>query len=279
MSVGSSMFVRVRGRFRNEMPIKNSILLRQHPCYTARFGGLEMPAVPSSRACEACRTARKKCDLGVPYCTRCNRLRIVCIGSGQRRFQFKGPQFFRRRSSSRGRCLPRLQQSPTTRTYLLMASLQKTFSPETEHRFNLLHYAPYLKYMPQRLGTSEALDSAAQALVLSHRDLCSGQRPSVHAIEAYGIAVHKLRNALGEPVEASTSQSLGAAALLVVCRDLNGFKLRDWETHTLGVAAIAHARKHIRHQDDFERELLGCLHGYLVSRRELSTEDSITDFE
>lgn len=50
----------------------------------------KMPAIPSGRAWDACQIARKKCDSAVPICSRCTRLSIVCVGSGQRRFAFKG---------------------------------------------------------------------------------------------------------------------------------------------------------------------------------------------
>ena len=224
-----------------------------------------MPGVPSGKACNACRTARKKCDSSVPFCARCVRLNIVCVGSGLRRFQFKGPKCDRKSPFQAGH-LFKSRQLPSGPAQLLVTSLLKTISPETEYRFSLLHsYGSFLQYLPKRLGTSEALDSASQALVLSHHDLCSKQSVSVRAIRAYNTAIHKLRIALDDPVEAYSAHSLGAATLLVICRDLNGFSIEDWRIHSLGAADIVHARRHVRAHDDFERKLLETLQGYLVS--------------
>jgi hypothetical protein len=223
-----------------------------------------MPGVPSGRACDACRIARKKCDYTVPFCSRCIRLDIICVGSGQRRFQFKGPKCDRR-PPFQNRHFSKPRQLPSSPIQLLLASLLKTISLETEYRFSLLHsYGPFLRHLPQRLGTSEALDSASRALVLSHHDICSHQGVSVNATIAYNTAIQKLRIGLDDPIKATSVQSLGAAALLVICRDLNGFSSQDWSIHSLGAAEIVLARRHVRPQDDFERQLMETLQGYLV---------------
>ena len=237
-----------------------------------------MPGVPSGRACDACRIARKKCDSTVPFCSRCIRLNIICVGSGQRRFQFKGPKCDRK-PSFQARHLSKPRQLPSSPAQLLVASFHKSKSLETEYRFSLLlSYGPFLKYLLQRLGISEALDSASQALVLSHHDICSNQSVSVHATIAYNTAIQKLRIALDNPVEAISVHLLGAAALLVICRDLNGFSIQDWRIHSLGAAEIVHARKHVRSQDDFERQLLKTLQGYLVgSHGWKATDESAVD--
>ncbi|KGO38063.1 hypothetical protein PEXP_080790 [Penicillium expansum] len=52
-----------------------------------------MPGVPSSRACDACRQQKKKCDESNPKCSRCTRLQIPCINNGARRFKFQELKF------------------------------------------------------------------------------------------------------------------------------------------------------------------------------------------
>lgn len=86
---------------------------------------------------------------------------------------------------------------------------------------------------------------------------------------AYNTAIQRLRIALDDPVEAISVHSLGAAVLLVVCRDLNGFALRDWTVHSLGAVHIVVARRHVRSRDDFECRLMETLQAYLVRYRNL----------
>lgn len=223
-----------------------------------------MPAVPSGRACEACRNVRKKCDSGVPTCGRCTRLNVACVGSGQRRFLFKGPKCHRKPSFQIGQ-RSELYKWPTDPADGLSASLLRTISPETEPRFSLLQsYGPFLKYLPQRLGKSEALDSATRALVLAHRDICSKRNVSLPTTLAYATAISKLKLALGDHEEASSVHSLASATLLVICRDLNGTGIQDWSIHSQGAADIVQARRHLQAQDELERQLLWSLQGYVV---------------
>ncbi|KAF3055360.1 hypothetical protein GL218_09636, partial [Daldinia childiae] len=48
-----------------------------------------MPGVPSYQGCNACLKQKKKCDKAMPSCSRCKRLKISCLGTGNLRFKFK----------------------------------------------------------------------------------------------------------------------------------------------------------------------------------------------
>ncbi|KAM0240718.1 hypothetical protein ACHAP5_007923 [Fusarium lateritium] len=52
-----------------------------------------MPGVPKSRGCNDCLKQKKKCDQAKPACSRCARLAIPCVGSGEQKYVFKPVSF------------------------------------------------------------------------------------------------------------------------------------------------------------------------------------------
>lgn len=176
---------------------------------------------------------KKKCDERRPSCSRCTRLDIICVGSGLRRYKFKEEHGLQRQSSN-GRhiqksCLnlgwegesgtePPLA-SPTNSVTLLAQAFVSTIRLTTDLKYNLAwSYGGYLEEVPQRLGSNEALDAAADAVVSAHLSFCAHRVTSVNALNKYSRALRKLRICLDDPTESCTANTLCAVALLLVCQ-------------------------------------------------------------
>lgn len=71
--------------------------------------------------------------------------------------------------------------------------------------------------IPQRLGVSEALDAAVDALVLAVPNLYDAQgSASSQSIVAFGKAMSSVRNAMGDDDQARTSNLVCAVFILLI---------------------------------------------------------------
>ena len=90
------------------------------------FLSVVMPGVPKSRGCNNCLRQKKKvqgplfdiitnwheqCDQQKPACSRCTRLEIPCVGSGERKYVFKPVSFTKLKHAS----LRKLRKNKDTR--------------------------------------------------------------------------------------------------------------------------------------------------------------------
>ncbi|KAI1054568.1 hypothetical protein LB506_010630 [Fusarium annulatum] len=123
-----------------------------------------MPGVPRSRGCNSCLKQKKKCDQVKPACSRCARLGVPCVGSGEQKYVFKPVSFTKpfktsfskprkRETSSQASILHKPQNSLTLLQAKLVAALEVT-----DFRYGLHCYGDFLEHVPKRLGHSHALD-------------------------------------------------------------------------------------------------------------------------
>lgn len=173
-----------------------------------------------------------KCDEVKPTCSRCARLGLVCVGSGQRRYKFKQENRFlqdgnEKRNAGAFSALNEqdrlvagdLITVPSSFVTKLAYTFIQTIKLSTDLRFNLWWaYGSYLEDVPQRLGINEALDASAHALMNAHSDFCVHQVVSTKALAKYCRALNVLRVCLDDPEKASTSETLCAVALLLICQ-------------------------------------------------------------
>ena len=110
---------------------------------------------------------------------------------------------------------PQILNNPLSR---LTAAFIEKISPVVDIRFQLLwNFGDYLADVPRRLGTSEALDAAADALVTAHGQLCAGDREaSPTVLEKHCRALSALRHDLDDPVKVHTSETLCSIMLLMI---------------------------------------------------------------
>lgn len=210
-----------------------------------------MPGVPSGRACEACRKQKKKagrlenpgrtnrhrltpqqCDETKPICSRCRRLAIPCVGSGERRYKFAAPfEAQYRGASSQSTPDSVVQRNAVSISFSYLPSTQQTLfvaamvdsvriSLTSDIRRNLTWgFGDYLVEVPKRLGTNAALDAAAMALMKCYsRFLQTGSRATPVEISSYGHALTMLRTCLEDRAVAQSANTLCAVMMLMICQ-------------------------------------------------------------
>lgn len=235
----------------------------------------KMPGVPTGRACEGCRKQKKKvlrwllllprpvfteltksqCDEKKPACSRCLRLNIPCVGSGERRFKFKEERRFNKSpETDDDRQIATKQEAreftataaavsaaekaartiflpPSNELTFLTSVFVQTLKPSTDLRYNLVwNYGGFLAEVPQRLGANEALDASVYAVCAAHSSFCLYKDISVEALTKYSHALRMLRVCLDDPVKASTPETLCAVLMLLICQVSNR---RSHETSSL----------------------------------------------
>lgn len=84
-------------------------------------------------------------------------------------------------------------------------------------RYSVSYYGAFLKYVPQRLGTNQALDASVKALATASSCLRSREHPTQMLIQ-YGNALTALRLSLSDPVKAQSPETLCAIYLVMICQ-------------------------------------------------------------
>ncbi|TXC07296.1 hypothetical protein FocTR4_00003304 [Fusarium oxysporum f. sp. cubense] len=158
-----------------------------------------MVGVPSSRGCNSCRKAKKRCDQKQPKCGRCIRLGEECVGSGTRRFKFH-------------------QYKPDVQTTQLITPPAETPSNDTtrltaefislmeidDDRFGFEAYGPYFfADLPRRIGSNPALDTTTSAMIASFQAIRLRKTADKKTFSLYGKALRSLQVCLsddGQPV-------------------------------------------------------------------------------
>lgn len=84
-------------------------------------------------------------------------------------------------------------------------------------------YGFFMFDIPQRLNINEALDSAVIALNCAHDDYCtrsqlSRSTLSIKTLGSYSRALASLRNCLDDPAKATSSETLCAVMILLICQ-------------------------------------------------------------
>jgi hypothetical protein len=102
---------------------------------------------------------------------------------------------------------------------VLAGGLVDKLKASTDLRYHLSWtYGGYLEDIPQRLGRSEALDAAVDALVCAHSSFAGpGREVSPMSLRKYSDAIATLRVCLNDANQASSADTLCAVTLLMIC--------------------------------------------------------------
>lgn len=84
-------------------------------------------------------------------------------------------------------------------------------------RYSVSYYGAFLKYIPQRLGSNQALDAAVQALA-SASSCLRNREHSTQVLIQYGNALKSLRLSLSDPRKAESPETLCAIYLIMICQ-------------------------------------------------------------
>ncbi|KAL4929208.1 uncharacterized protein BDV17DRAFT_281485 [Aspergillus undulatus] len=173
-----------------------------------------MLGIPTGRGYDACRKQKK----------RCARREINCIGLVKEIVRFKSP--------------------PSNPLTVLTKAFIAAMAPETDLRYNLKWaYSGYLGMVPARLGANEALNTAVDALVTTHRDFACHREVTVKSLTKYSQALGALRRCLDDPLQAGTSETLCAVTLLLIVQSIQNPLEHKRTGHAEGAARIFKARK------------------------------------
>lgn len=173
-------------------------------------------------------TAYVQCDLK-PTCSRCARLKIPCIGSGERRYKFHTQLLSDRSHGTTPTPVAIrlahnaivLRKPENEQTSLIANFVQHVaFDRATDLRYSLTWaYGDFMLEIPRRLGTSPALDAAAETLLSCHARYISSQRLATpDEYSKYSRGLRALRNTLDDPVESRSPSTLCAVMLLMICQ-------------------------------------------------------------
>ncbi|KAJ5084176.1 hypothetical protein NUU61_008755 [Penicillium alfredii] len=204
-----------------------------------------MPGVPSSRGCDSCRQQKKKCDLKQPVCTRCTRLHLKCVGSGQQRYKFKeqplSPASQHDQYPAPGHMFPAGSpaRSPSNESTMVAQAFVSALQV-TDLRYNLSTYGTFLYDIPRRLGSNAVLDAAANVMGSAFPFLHARQYPP-HVLVRYGRALRTLRTCLDDPVEAPTPNTLCAIYLIIICQGWLGKADGNCPSHGQAIAHLLRA--------------------------------------
>ncbi|KAF4763718.1 hypothetical protein HAV15_001717 [Penicillium sp. str.  len=147
----------------------------------------------------------------------------------------------------------------------LMNSFVGAIKRSADLRYNMWwSFGLFLEDVPRRLGSNEALDRAVDAVTTAHAGFCTRQPVSTEALAKYSCALKTLRVYLDDPLQASSSSTLCAVMILLVCQTFIGNNGQIMSGHAQGAASILHARKNFGPRDDFERKLFLSLRGSML---------------
>lgn len=179
-----------------------------------------------------------------------------------------------------------LSRVPSSESTSLALALVGSLSAH-DVRFHLSWvYGDFIEYIPQRIGTSRALDTAVDALLCSHTHMAqahaqivANHTPSFESITKYTNAIKTLRITLDNPVKACETETLCAVTLLMICQSFVGSTDGGWMSHGEGAAQILKARKHLKVKDGFEERLLLMLRGPVLFEALTNPKISFTPME
>lgn len=156
-----------------------------------------------------------------PSCSRCSRLAIDCVNSGQQRYIFLETQTVipARPRSSRAPDSPPMSTvslTPSNELNLVTSSFLSALQV-TDPRYDLSTYGDFLKDIPRRLGHHRVLDASTHALVSTFPVVRSRQM-STEGLKAYVESLNALRVCLNDPTQAHSAHILCAVYLLMICQ-------------------------------------------------------------
>lgn len=164
-----------------------------------------------------------QCDLRKPSCSRCTRLGIRCIGSGEVRWRFidesNDIHFDDVNPSSSQSSLDLASPVPglfSTHVAIVQSSLASVLQ-EKDVRFSIMLWGDFLKDVPTRIETSPILQACSEALVHAFVSFRL-RRGTLDAIQSYSTAITTLRCGLGDPEIATAMETICAVYLLIICQ-------------------------------------------------------------
>lgn len=126
----------------------------------------------------------------------------------------------------------------------------------------------YVWYLPSRIGSSRALDSAVDLTLTAAGYLvmpASDPKAELVLMKKLGVAVAALTDAISDPKESMSAEVLAAVSLLSAYECIKSTSQRAWMNHYKGLYMLLEKRGPSRYKSDFERQCLIASIGVIVS--------------
>ena len=155
----------------------------------------------------------------MPACSRCNRLGIVCVGSGEQRYKFldQTHALARPTGGPAARDHGGVPSTPLSNDLSTLTGSLVSAITVTDPRFDLTVYGYFFEEVPRRLGRNSALDASVRALTVAFPSLRTRQQ-SADVFRSYSNALRCLRDCLGDPSLAQSPDTLCAVYLVMICQ-------------------------------------------------------------
>ncbi|RMY23376.1 hypothetical protein D0867_02094 [Hortaea werneckii] len=125
-----------------------------------------------------------------------------------------------------------VHRTPGNGMSLQLSAYLSTIKPSVNFRQNLAwNYGAFLEEIPQRLGKNKALDAAVAALVSAHSNVCCKRKATPQTLVKYSLALEALKSSLDCVHEASSSETLCAIMVLLICQNFLGVPAGQWTGH------------------------------------------------
>ncbi|KAF5624964.1 hypothetical protein F52700_9339 [Fusarium sp. NRRL 52700] len=221
-----------------------------------------MPGVPKSRGCNACLKQKKKCDQAKPACSRCARLGIPCVGSGEQKYVFKPVSFTKPFNTSFPKTRKRDKSSQVSITHkpqnsltLLQAKLVAALEI-TDFRYGLNCYGDFLEHIPRRLGHSHALDVSID-LMMSILPYHYTHEIPAQFLAKYGSCLKVLRSSQEKKGTQLSFEDIAAFHIMAICQSWLGQADNDLKSRGRILARFIDAATERSLIDTFELNILG----------------------
>lgn len=260
-----------------------------------------MVGVPRSKGCLSCVKQRVKCDETKPACIRCTRFGRECPGYEKpAKFVYEIPRqgegqgaFLHVRELSRPNSRTSKRRNRENSSEASENKQPRSTSPSSlgipstvvlstqqdiqslsvfitnsslPDRYTEIHWMrKWLSFIPSRLGTSKVLDDAVHCLASHYVGKLSGQYQVVRrARQAYGKALLSLRQAISDPEQGVSSNTLCATMVLSLYELFSCTKKDAWVKHAGGAGRLIQIRGSARHMNEFDRVMLYAFRGQMV---------------
>ncbi|KAF5970294.1 hypothetical protein FCOIX_10492 [Fusarium coicis] len=220
-----------------------------------------MPGVPRSRGCNSCLKQKKKCDQAKPACSRCARLGIPCVGSGEQKYVFKPVSFTKpfktsfskprkRETSPQVPIIHKPQNSLTLLQAKLVAALEIT-----DLRYGTSCYGEFLGHIPRRLGHSHALDISVD-LMMTVLPYHYSQEVPPQVLAMYGSSLKLFKRPQDKKDRQHNPEDVAAFHIMTICQSWLGQAGDDLKSHGQILARFMDTATEKGWSSTFEHQLL-----------------------
>lgn len=173
--------------------------------------------------------------------------------------------------------IPQAIVSPTQKTVQALGVFITISTPRDA--YTETHFMKrWLSSIPPRFGTNKALDDAVRCLVNHCIGKLSNQDKVIqYARRAYGSALVNLQQAISDPEEGMSSETLCTTMVLSLYETYACTKKHAWVKHAGGATRLMQIRGPSRHKHDFDKMMLFAFRGVMIMEAFMQRTSCVLD--